>query len=313
MYRSFVYPCREKLIRKLFQFTVIVTWTSKAFSGDPSWDGWHVARNSTISYQVVNNQVNQINNLSGTCGSNFGLVPISGRIVKVEFGPDALRVSGIVVEQSAGDRSYVNVDWPSTEMGRADLGWIAQGLRQFLRSGSQIDGDGRLCGASGGVEFLVNIRQVKATRPSGKSSEPAPAEPLKPAGSDLGPTIVEMVEDGGTLAVPVTINGQLTLKFVVDSGASDVAVPADVAMTLIRTGTIGKADFLGEQTYRMADGSALPSRSFLIHSLKVGDKVLENVTGSITPVEGSLLLGQSFLSRFKSWSIDNKKGLLILN
>jgi len=33
----------------------------------------------------------------------------------------------------------------------------------------------------------------------------------------------------------------------------------------------------------------------------------------ITPLKGSLLLGQSFLSRFKSWSIDNERQVLILN
>jgi predicted aspartyl protease len=37
--------------------------------------------------------------------------------------------------------------------------------------------------------------------------------------------VVPMVGDGGTFAVPVTINNQLTLKFVVDSGASDVNIP----------------------------------------------------------------------------------------
>jgi hypothetical protein len=37
------------------------------------------------------------------------------------------------------------------------------------------------------------------------------------------------------------------------------------------------------------------------------------VAGGIAPVTGSLLLGQSFLSRFKSWSIDNQRRALILN
>jgi len=37
------------------------------------------------------------------------------------------------------------------------------------------------------------------------------------------------------------------LKFMIDSGATDVAVPADVVLTLIRTGSIAKEDFLGEQ------------------------------------------------------------------
>jgi clan AA aspartic protease (TIGR02281 family) len=122
-----------------------------------------------------------------------------------------------------------------------------------------------------------------------------------------------MLSDGGTFKVPVTINGQLTLKFVVDSGASDVSIPADVVLTLMRAETITEADFLGKQVYQMADGSTVPSQRFVIRSLKVGDKVLENVTGSIAPVAGSLLLGQSFLSRFKSWSIDNRRQALILN
>ncbi len=59
-----------------------------------------------------------------------------------------------------------------------------------------------------------------------------------------------MVGQGETFVVPVTINGQITLDFIVDSGAADVNIPADVVMTLIRTGTITDNDFLGKETYR---------------------------------------------------------------
>jgi clan AA aspartic protease (TIGR02281 family) len=128
-----------------------------------------------------------------------------------------------------------------------------------------------------------------------------------------GGSRVSMVSDGGTFKVPVTINGQLTLKFVVDSGASDVMIPADVVLTLVRAETITEADFLDQQTLQLADGTTLPSQRFVIRSLKVGDRVLENVAGSVAPVAGSLLLGQSFLTRFKSWSIDNQRQALILN
>jgi predicted aspartyl protease len=83
-------------------------------------------------------------------------------------------------------------------------------------------------------------------------------------------------------------------------------------MTLMRTGTLKAADFLGEKTYALADGSTVPSQTFRIRSLKVGNNSLENVLGSIASVKGGLLLGQSFLSRFKSWSIDNTKHELIL-
>ena len=119
-------------------------------------------------------------------------------------------------------------------------------------------------------------------------------------------------KEGGTFVVPVQINGAITLDFTVDSGAADVSVPADVFSTLARTGTIKDSDIIGEQTYVLADGSKSQSVTFTIRSLKVGGKVVENVRGSVAPSRGSLLLGQSFLERFKSWSIDNTKHVLLL-
>ncbi len=114
------------------------------------------------------------------------------------------------------------------------------------------------------------------------------------------------------MAVPVIINGRITLDFIVDSGAADVSIPADVFLTLVRTGTIETSDFMGHQTYTLADGSTVPSEQFRIRSLKVGALTLQNVTGSIAPVKASLLLGQSFLSRFHSWSVNNQRGVMTL-
>jgi predicted aspartyl protease len=104
----------------------------------------------------------------------------------------------------------------------------------------------------------------------------------------------------------------LNLNFTVDSGAADVSIPADVVMTLLRTGTLKDSDFLGTQTYVLADGSRVPSQTFRMRMLKVGDRVIENVIGSVADVRGSLLLGQSFLGKFKSWSVDNSRQVLVL-
>lgn len=92
-----------------------------------------------------------------------------------------------------------------------------------------------------------------------------------------------------------------------------LALPADVVSTLIRTGSLVASDFIGERKYVLADGSVVPSATFNIRSLKVGNRVLQNVLGSVASAKGSLLRGQSFLSRFSSWSIDNKRQILILN
>ena len=79
--------------------------------------------------------------------------------------------------------------------------------------------------------------------------------------------------------MPVQINGAIALDFMVDSGAADVSVPADVFSTLTRTGTIRDTDIIGEQTYVLADGSEVKSTTFTIRSLKVGNKIVENVKG----------------------------------
>lgn len=126
------------------------------------------------------------------------------------------------------------------------------------------------------------------------------------------PPAVPMKKDRGMYLVPVLINNAITLDFMVDSGASDVSIPEDVVTTLIRMGAIRDTDFTGERTYVLADGSKVQSKTFRIRSLKVGDHVLENVTGSGASTKGSLLLGQSFLGRFRSWSIDNSRHVLLL-
>jgi len=118
---------------------------------------------------------------------------------------------------------------------------------------------------------------------------------------------------GGIFVVPVEINGAITLDFAVDSGASTVTIPANVYNTLVRTGTINGSDIIGQGTILLADGSKSKLPVFRIRSLKVGDKTIKDVIATVLPSGGQLLLGQSFLARFKSWSLDNTKHVLLLN
>lgn len=134
----------------------------------------------------------------------------------------------------------------------------------------------------------------------------SPYNPLVSAGHNE----IQLIKQGGIFTVPVLINGIIPLYFTVDSGAADVSIPVDVFLTLVRTGTISDDDFLGDQTYVLADGSRVKSKTFRIRKLKVGDRVVENVKGSIAGVNGTLLLGQSFLSRFKSVKFDYTRGVL---
>jgi clan AA aspartic protease (TIGR02281 family) len=159
------------------------------------------------------------------------------------------------------------------------------------------------------------IRPEQPSQPIDYSAfgTPAPNSPQQvPSQTPSSRADVPLTNNGGIFAVPVVINGAITLDFAVDSGASDVSIHLDVFSTFKRTGTIKDSDILGQKTYVLADGSKSQLVTFRIRSLKVGNRVLENVTGSVAPSGGPLLLGQSFLGRFKAWSIDNTNHKLVL-
>jgi clan AA aspartic protease (TIGR02281 family) len=159
------------------------------------------------------------------------------------------------------------------------------------------------------VAFCGFSPRTNSTKVSEKSTE-QPAQ-SKPRGAK-GQVRVAMRFQSGVYVVPVMINGVLILDFMVDSGASDVSIPEDVLVTLLRAGTVSSADFRSERTYVLANGSREVTRTILLRSLQVGDKVVDAVLASITTTKGSLLLGQSFLKRFDSWSIDNNQHVLVL-
>lgn len=124
---------------------------------------------------------------------------------------------------------------------------------------------------------------------------------------------VALEDENGVYVIPVRLNHVVTLGAVVDSGASELQIPSDVVLTLIRSGTVTSADFLPGATYILADGSKVKGERFTLHKVQVGDIVIEDVPAAISSASSTLLLGQSFLSRFRSWSIDNSSKELIVD
>jgi clan AA aspartic protease (TIGR02281 family) len=123
---------------------------------------------------------------------------------------------------------------------------------------------------------------------------------------------VSLVDDRGSLQVPVAINGKASFNFTIDSGATDVCIPANIFYSLVNAGTVSQRDYLDKRVYKLADGTRQYAQRFRIRSLRVGSLEMSNVTASVVPAAGSLLLGQSFLSRLKSWSIDNERQVLAI-
>jgi clan AA aspartic protease (TIGR02281 family) len=130
------------------------------------------------------------------------------------------------------------------------------------------------------------------------------------------PAIAETIQlkkhPGGGYTIAGRVNDAVSLTFILDTGASDVLIPDEVARELERAGKLERGDFIGTRTYVLADGSKVPSRRVLLREVTVGGQTVSNVTASIGRPGSPPLLGQSFLSKFASWTLDNERNLLVL-
>jgi len=124
---------------------------------------------------------------------------------------------------------------------------------------------------------------------------------------------IQLRQSGGVYMLPVRINDMVTVPFVLDSGAAEVALPNDVFSVLRRSGTITDSDFIGNGTYTLADGATVSSDRYILHKMSVGGHVVTNVVAHVASVKGDPLLGQRFLQKLPGWTLDNVQHALVLH
>ena len=126
--------------------------------------------------------------------------------------------------------------------------------------------------------------------------------------------VIKIKKEGNINKIPISLNDVVNTDFIIDTGASNVSITPDLALLLIKSGTINSEDWLKDKYYQFADGSIAKSKTFKIKKLKIGTKYLYNVECSISNnLEAPLLLGQNVLNRFGKVIIDNEKQTLFLD
>lgn len=135
--------------------------------------------------------------------------------------------------------------------------------------------------------------------------------PLIDKNNTITATSIPITKDGGVYNVKATINNEIPLTFVVDSGATDVVLPQYVGKTLFASGALTKADVLGTAQYALADGAIQSGIVVNLKSITIGQIKIQNVRASILPTDsGALLLGQSALRKLGKWRINSVKNAL---
>ena len=172
------------------------------------------------------------------------------------------------------------------------------------------NGVGVGCGAPQNASFdYLSVRQDKQNNSNSYVYETKRDN----RGYTTSKTEVKLKKVGGVYEVPVELNGVLKINFIFDSGASDVSISPDVALTLIKTGTIKETDWLPGAYYRFADGTTAKSMRFTLKSVKIGDKIVYDVTCSISnSLDAPMLLGQSVLKKFGKYTFDYRYEKLII-
>jgi aspartyl protease family protein len=124
-------------------------------------------------------------------------------------------------------------------------------------------------------------------------------------------THVRMIEKNGVRYVPMKINGQ-ELDFVFDTGASSICISTLEALVLIKNGTLNESDIIGEQQFIDASGQISAGTRINLKTVELGGRKLNNIEATVIEnPRAECLLGQTVLSHFGKYTIDNQKNKII--
>ena len=196
------------------------------------------------------------------------------------------RENCIIPKQTLGGEDFYKISWHLTNSNDA---------RRFLNA----------------LKYLVS--QIKELKYQVKET-PDPYDSLvnkELNPSHKGKTPILLKPQNGVFSLSVNLNG-VAARFILDSGAGESTISSEFENLLLSKGKIAKRDYLNNGLYQLADGSIVECKRIKIAKVNVGNKTLTNVIVAVTPSGSSNLLGQSFLKRNKSWTIDNSNNYLIL-
>jgi predicted aspartyl protease len=123
--------------------------------------------------------------------------------------------------------------------------------------------------------------------------------------------------NGHTYTIEVGIgNGVrfVQVPFILDTGAADVSVSPAIFSAMYNPngrGLITDDDLIDLQKYRTANG-VVEGLRFRMPPMRVGNRIVYGVVGSVNKGSTMMLLGQSFLRKFSAFMVDYQHNVLVL-
>lgn len=123
--------------------------------------------------------------------------------------------------------------------------------------------------------------------------------------------VIFMDYENGVYKIPCQVNG-IPMKFILDTGASDVSISLTEASFLSKQGLLNKDDIIGSVEYQIANGEIKEGTKIVLREINIDGLILKNVKANIVHAQNApLLLGQSAISKLGTIQIEGNK-LVIL-
>ena len=237
---------------------------------------------------------------------------LPGRRVRAGAGARAgLAAAAILFAAAAGGEIYRYTD----DRGRLhfveDLTRVPPRYRDRARPAT---------GGAGEPSRYQRISEGGGSRSPAPGASPPPASLGAPLGAPFGapsgsgyaspapggdrPVRVRVHRAGTAMLVQVRLDGRVVAPFLIDTGASDVVIPAAVAHEL------GLPESGRTQVYRTANG-LVEHPVVMLRSVELGGAMARDVPASVSPTMEVGLLGLSFFNRF-TYQIDAAAGVVTL-
>lgn len=128
----------------------------------------------------------------------------------------------------------------------------------------------------------------------------------------MGQVRIKMQKESGVYKIPCVVNG-LKLKFIFDTGASNVCISLSEANLMLENGYLDKKDIIGKGKAQIADGSIINNTRIILREIKINGLILKDVKAVvIEKLKAPLLLGQSAIEKLGKIQIEGDE-IIVLN
>ncbi|WP_299214660.1 retropepsin-like aspartic protease [uncultured Aquimarina sp.] len=122
---------------------------------------------------------------------------------------------------------------------------------------------------------------------------------------------VNLDQEKGVFKVPCEVNG-IPMKFIFDTGASNVTISITEANFLLKQGLLTENDIKESVNYQIASGQIDEGTKVILRRIEFEDIVIENVIATVVHEQNApLLLGMSAINKLGKISIEN--GILTID